>query len=76
MSTTLITNAGHPEAPTLSDQQREFIAWVQLQVDKNAAEAVRMIMIGQVSTFKNVSIVDEHRVRQEARKRNIPLNHR
>lgn len=75
MSEILIPDADRRETSGLSDQQREFAAWVQLQMGKDAAEAVRMIMTKQWPAFKNVSIVEEHRIRQEARKRNIPLGH-
>lgn len=70
MSQTLLLPA---KTAALSDSERGLLAWVKLNFAESVWQEIERLLTKEQALFKTTSMVDEHRIRQEASKRNVRL---
>ena len=61
------------QTAALSEAEQSFVAWVTLNFARGVVEDVASLLKKEHKGFANISTVDEHRIRQEARNRGISL---
>lgn len=57
----------------LSDPEQELLAWAKLNFAERVWKEVEKLLTKEQVVFKTTSMVDEHRIRQEASRRNVRL---